>query len=143
MLYGLILTIHVLMCFVLIAVILLQAGRGGGLSDAFGGGAAQSFLGTRGAAYLTRATTVCATIFMFTSLGLAILSVQRGRSLMSRVPATQASSLAETALKETQPETAGATAAPASSNTVPESANEQTPAENPVPQQEPAAAAQQ
>ncbi len=82
MLYALILVVHVFVSFVLIAVILLQAGRGGGLSDTFGGGAAQSLFGTRGAVYLTRATTICATIFMLTSLSLAVGSVQRGRSLM-------------------------------------------------------------
>ena len=81
MLYALILRIHLIACFVLIAVILLQAGRGGGLSD-MGSGAAQSVLGTRGATLLTRATTVCAVVFMMTSLSLAILSAQRGRSLM-------------------------------------------------------------
>ena len=85
MLYGLILIAHVLVCLVLIAVILLQAGRGGGLSDSFGGGAAQSLFGTRGAVYLTRMTTACAVVFMSTSLLLAILSVQRGRSLMEHV----------------------------------------------------------
>ena len=97
MLYGLILTVHIIVCFVLIAVILLQAGRGGGMADAFGG-TAQSVLGTRGAAFLTRATTVSAIVFMLTSLGLAILSAQQGHSLMETIqpaptaPATTPSS---------------------------------------------------
>ena len=85
MLYGILLTIHLFVCFILIAVILLQAGRGGGVADAFGGGAAQSILGSRGTQYLTRATTVCAAVFMLTSLTLAYLSAQRGRSLMENV----------------------------------------------------------
>ena len=84
MLYALILTVHIGVCFVLIAVILLQAGRGGGLTD-IGGGAAQSILGTRGATILTRATSACAVIFMLTSLSLAVLSAQRGHSLMTGV----------------------------------------------------------
>ena len=88
MLYALILTLHIIVCFVLIAVILLQAGRGGGVADAFGG-TAQSILGTRGAAFLTRATTICAIIFMVTSLSLAILSAQRGHSLMEHVRVQQ------------------------------------------------------
>ena len=88
MLYGLILTVHIIVCFVLIAVILLQAGRGGGVADAFGG-TAQSILGTRGAAFLTRATTVSAIVFMLTSLGLAILSAQQGHSLMEGVRVKQ------------------------------------------------------
>ena len=90
MLYAMILLVHVTVCFVLIAVILLQAGRGGGLADTFGG-AAQSFFGTRGAAILTRATTVCAVIFMLTSLSLAITSIHRGRSLLEQLPAKAAS----------------------------------------------------
>jgi len=81
MLYGFILTIHVLVCFILIAVILLQAGRGGGVADAFGG-TAQSMFGTRGATILTRATTFCAVVFMLTSISLAMLSAQKGKSLM-------------------------------------------------------------
>ncbi len=89
MLYGVILVVHILACFFLVAVILLQAGRGGGLADTFGG-AAQSIFGTRGATYLTRATTGFAILFMLTSLTLAILSAQRGRSLMDRAFATTA-----------------------------------------------------
>ena len=81
MLYGLILVLHVFVSLVLIAVILLQAGRGGGVSDAFGG-TAQSMFGTRGAQVLTRATSVCAVLFMLTSLSLAVLSSQRSRSLL-------------------------------------------------------------
>ena len=87
MLYPLVLVVHIFVCFILVGVILLQAGRGGGLAEAFGG-TAQSLFGTRGAVYLTRATTTCAVIFMLTSLGLAFLSAQRGRSLMegARLP---------------------------------------------------------
>lgn len=81
MLYAFILTVHLVVSFILVAVILLQAGRGGGLTD-MGGGAAQSILGTRGATILTHATTACAVIFMLTSLSLATLSARRGRSLM-------------------------------------------------------------
>ena len=93
MLYGLVLVVHVFVSLVLIAVILLQAGRGGGLSDSFGG-TAQSVFGTRGAVYLTRMTTVCAIVFMSTSLLLAILSVQRGRSLMEHMKFAPVSTLA-------------------------------------------------
>ncbi len=85
MLYGIVLTVHIFVCLVLVAVILLQAGRGGGLADTFGGSAAQSWFGSRGTVYLTRATTACAAVFMLTSLTLAVLSIQRGRSLMEGV----------------------------------------------------------
>lgn len=113
MLYGIILVIHVFVCFVLIAVILLQAGRGGGLSDSFGGGA-QAILGSRGAVYLTRATTACATVFMLTSLTLAVLSAQRGRSLMERVPAAKSSAPTEQP-KSTPTQTKSTSSEPVSS----------------------------
>ena len=89
MLYAIVLTVHIIVCFVLIGVILLQAGRGGGLTD-IGGGAAQSILGTRGTTILTRATTACAVIFMLTSLSLAVLSARKGHSLMEGVRARPA-----------------------------------------------------
>ncbi len=85
MFHGFVLALHLFVCFALIAVVLLQAGRGGGVADTFGGNAAQSILGTRGTQFLTRATSVCAALFMLTSLTLAYLSAQKGRSLMEQV----------------------------------------------------------
>ena len=90
--YTLILIVHVFVSLVLIAVILLQAGRGGGLADMLGGGT-QSILGTRASTFLTKATTICAVVFLCTSLTLALMSARRGRSLMEgtasrRAPAT-------------------------------------------------------
>ena len=43
MLYGLVILVHVVACLLLIAVILLQAGRGGGLSETFGADEAITF----------------------------------------------------------------------------------------------------
>ena len=131
MLYPLVLVVHIFVCFVLIAVILLQAGRGGGLTEAFGG-AAQSMFGTRGAAYLTRATSACAVIFMLTSLGLAFLSAQRGHSLMEgarlpavSVPATPAASSTPEAEKPAAEQPAATEQAPAAgSQPAPESKSE-------------------
>ena len=57
--------IHVLCCLMLMFVVLLQQGKGGGMGAAFGGGAATQVFGGRGAGnLLTRATAICATIFM-------------------------------------------------------------------------------
>ena len=117
MLYPLVLVVHVFVCFVLIAVILLQAGRGGGLTEAFGG-AAQSMFGTRGAVYLTRATTVCAIVFMLTSLGLAFLSAQRGRSLMAGAQLPAAAAPVTQQAAEEQP-AAAESAAPAPAEQAP------------------------
>lgn len=74
--------LHVFTCFMLIAVILLQAGRGQGFTgSSFGGGGVQSIFGTRTADFLTKATSVSAVLFLFTCIGLDIVEVQRSRSL--------------------------------------------------------------
>ena len=70
---GFIATIHIVVCLALMASILLQSGKGGGLAGAFGAGSSQTLFGGRGAAtFLSRATTVLAVIFFFTSLTLGI-----------------------------------------------------------------------
>jgi preprotein translocase subunit SecG len=65
--------IHVIVCVFLILVVLLQQGKGGGLSS-MGGGGAQVFGGRGAGNFMTRLTAICATVFMFTSLTLAALS---------------------------------------------------------------------
>ncbi|HQB94078.1 MAG TPA: preprotein translocase subunit SecG [Candidatus Omnitrophota bacterium] len=74
--------LHVIVCFILILVILLQAGRGQGLTGgAFGAGNVQSILGTKASSFLTKATGVCAVLFLFTCVGLNVMEVQKSRSL--------------------------------------------------------------
>ncbi|HTZ99721.1 MAG TPA: preprotein translocase subunit SecG [Candidatus Aquilonibacter sp.] len=66
-------TLHVLVCFVLIIVIMLQSGSAADLAGAFGGAGSQTAFGPRGAAtFLSRATTWCAIVFMLTSLTLSV-----------------------------------------------------------------------
>src|ERR1700734_2298359 len=68
----LLVTLHVLVCFVLIIVIMLQSGNAADLAGAFGGAGSQTAFGPRGAAtFLSRATTWCAIVFMMTSLTLS------------------------------------------------------------------------
>jgi preprotein translocase subunit SecG len=81
--YGLIIAIHVTASLVLIAVILLQAGRGGGLSETFGGSTTQTILGTKTSVFLKRATAASAIIYILTCLTLAVLTGHRGRSLVA------------------------------------------------------------
>lgn len=82
--FAAVVVIHVIACLVLIAVILLQAGRGGGLSELAGSNQTQSILGTQTNTFMTRATEICAVVFVITSLTLGIMSTQRGKSLMQR-----------------------------------------------------------
>ncbi len=73
------LVIHILICIALVFVVLLQSGRGGGLAGVFGGGAAQTLFGGRGAAtFLSKATAWLAVAFMVMSILLAVLSTRGG-----------------------------------------------------------------
>jgi len=77
---GLLITIHVIACILLIALILIQRGRGGGLAESFSD--VESMLGTKTNAFLTRTTTVLSVLFFITCLSLAVLSIKQSRSLM-------------------------------------------------------------
>jgi len=82
--------VHIAVCAFLMLVVLLQQGKGGGMGAAFGGGATQQVFGGRGAGnILTRATAICAGIFMLTSVSLAWVSSSGDRELKARVIETQ------------------------------------------------------
>ena len=87
--YAALIVLHCLVCLVLILVVLLQTGKGADLAGAFGGGGSQTALGSRGAAtVLSKATTVAAILFMFTSLALAIFSSRRTSAVLQNTPIT-------------------------------------------------------
>ena len=70
---ALITAVHIGVCIGLMASILLQSGKGGGLAGTFGAGSSQTLFGGRGAAsFLSRATTGLAVTFFLTSLTLGI-----------------------------------------------------------------------
>lgn len=78
MVYGLVVAIHILVCFFIIVVVLLQSGNAGDISAAFGGQGSQTAFGPRGAASaLSRATTWSAVAFMITSITLSVYSSKR------------------------------------------------------------------
>src|SRR5579863_6614756 len=71
-LYFVLVTLHIVICGLLIMVIMLQSGEAADLAGAFGGAGSQTAFGPRGAAtFLSRATTWCAIVFMMTSLTLS------------------------------------------------------------------------
>lgn len=74
---SLLMMLHVIICFLLVVSVLLQAGKGGGLSGSFGTGGSQALFGGRGAAtFFSKATVVLGALFFVSSLALAMMSTQ-------------------------------------------------------------------
>lgn len=93
--YGLIVFLHVLICVFLAVIILMQSGKGGGLTENFA--AAESLFGATTNTVLVKATAVLAAIFIVTSLSLAFLSSKSNKSLIS-AKAARAAKAASSAL---------------------------------------------
>ena len=73
MLTAVIVGIHLLVSVFLIVMVLLHSGKGGGLSEMFGGGLGQAAAGSTVAERnLDRATIACTVCFFFTTIILAI-----------------------------------------------------------------------
>ena len=88
----LLIIIHVIVCFFLIAIVLLQHGKGADAGAAFGGGSSQTLFGSEGPLpLLNKITTFSAIVFMGTSVTLAYLSAHKSTgSVMSQLPAKEA-----------------------------------------------------
>lgn len=82
MLYTVFLVFHVIVVIALISVILIQRGRSGGLVEALGG--VESIFGTKTSSFFVKITVILAVLFFLTSISLAYLSKERGRSLLDR-----------------------------------------------------------
>ena len=85
--FGVVLGLHLLVCLGLVGVILIQSGKGGGLTGGAFGGATQTVFGGRGAVdFITRATIGLGVAFFVTSMTLALMTstggTQRGKSVM-------------------------------------------------------------
>jgi preprotein translocase subunit SecG len=83
--------VHIIVCLFLIIVVLLQSGKSGDITAAFGGMGSQTAFGPRGAATaLSRATTWSAIIFMVTSITLSVYASRRAnisKSVLQGIPA--------------------------------------------------------
>ena len=82
---------HVFLALAIIALVLLQRGKGADAGAAFGAGASGTVFGSRGTtSFLSRTTAILATLFFLSSLGLAYLAGQRTEpgSILDRVPVT-------------------------------------------------------
>ena len=85
--------VHIVVAISVIALVLLQHGKGADMGAAFGGGSAGSLFGSTGSAnFLSRSTGILATLFFLTSMGLAYFGLQEHKvnSVLDRasVPAT-------------------------------------------------------
>jgi preprotein translocase subunit SecG len=89
MMFTLILIVHVIVCFFLIFIVLIQSGKGAELGAAFGG-SSQTLFGARGAAtFFSKMTTISAIVFMLTSLSLAVITAKGGSVVKKSPIATQ------------------------------------------------------
>jgi len=81
--------VHLIVCFFLIFIVLIQSSKGAELGAAFGG-SSQTLFGSRGAAtLLSKLTTISAVVFMVTSLLLAMASVKGGSVVKKTAPVEQ------------------------------------------------------
>ena len=73
--------LHILVCLALIAIVLLQGGKGAEMGASFGAGGSQTVFGAAGGQnFMSQLTTAAAIVFMLTSLTLAYFYGQPGSS---------------------------------------------------------------
>lgn len=73
--------LHVSVCVFLIAIVLLQHGKGADIGASFGGGSSQTVFGSDGPLpLLNKVTTTAAIVFMVTSVALAYNSAHVSKS---------------------------------------------------------------
>jgi len=83
--------VHVLLCFAVIGIVLLQSGKGADIGSAFGGAGSQAVFGSMGTpTILGKATTVIAILFTLTSFYLALQGGERSSSVVREPPAASA-----------------------------------------------------
>jgi preprotein translocase subunit SecG len=106
--YVVLIVLHVLMCFGIIGIVLLQAGKGADIGSAFGGAGSQAVFGSMGTpTVLGKITAVIAVLFTITSFTLALMGGERSASVV----------------REPAPATAPAPSVPASAPSTPAPAN--------------------
>jgi preprotein translocase subunit SecG len=110
--------LHVLLCFLLIVVVLMQSGKAADLAGAFGGSGSQTAFGPRGAAtVLSRVTTWCFVMFLLTTVSLTLRQSKvgpTGSSVLERTskPAEQQTPAQPGQQPPAQPPAGGTTTPP-------------------------------
>ena len=92
--YTALVVVHIIACFGIVGIVLLQAGKGADIGSAFGGAGTQAVFGSMGTpTILGKITAGVALIFVITSFTLALLGGERSSSVVrepARPPATTA-----------------------------------------------------
>lgn len=71
---ALVVTVHIIVAILIIAVVLLQQGKGANMGASFGAGSSQTVFGSRGAApFLFKFTAFLVAVFFVTSVGLSYI----------------------------------------------------------------------
>jgi preprotein translocase subunit SecG len=86
-----VLVLHIFAAIGIVALVLVQHGKGADVGAAFGTGSAGSVFGSAGSAnFLSRMTAMLAVVFFLTSIGLSYLGSRKGGStgVMSNQPAS-------------------------------------------------------
>lgn len=125
---SMIVIVHIVVAVAIIGLVLLQQGKGADAGASFGSGASQTVFGASGTGnFLTRATTIAATVFFITSLSLAIFARENAgmsstaglpvvnEDLLEDIPASPVSLPSQSDV----PQIDAAPAAPASSDDLP------------------------
>jgi len=76
----------VIVCLFLILLILIQKGRGGGLSGAFGGGGGNTAFGSKTGDVLTWATSIVFGVFLLLAISLNLLANHMGQIAKAPAP---------------------------------------------------------
>jgi preprotein translocase subunit SecG len=80
--------VHIVTCFLIVVVVLMQSGKGADISATLGGSSNTVFGSSGGANFFTKTTFILAAIFMVTSLGLTVMGGREKRSVFDSAPAT-------------------------------------------------------
>ena len=93
---NLVLIVHIIVSLSVIGLVLIQHGKGADAGAAFGGGSSGSVFGVQGSSnFLTRATSICVTIFFCTSIALAFIASSKHEESSSANIAVENSELLE------------------------------------------------
>ena len=102
---AVLIVIHVFLCIALVAIILLQGGKGADLASVFGGGTSGTAFGVTGAApFIAKATTSVAVGFLVMCVILSYFYTPSGsRSVIEKQSAAQESSQTAPSSPEEEP----------------------------------------